>query len=142
MEKEKCIWVFLISPVRGISDETADRIKRYVESLESEHETTGGLPKKVYWPLRDTSQDDPTGGFNICKTNFRAILAADEIHIWYDEASAGSKFDLGGVFMLLETLRNILYLEKKIVIVNEDEVVDNSKKSFLKVFRRLAKREN
>jgi hypothetical protein len=48
MEKEKCVWVFLISPVRGISDETADRIKRYVASLESEHETTGGLPKIVF----------------------------------------------------------------------------------------------
>jgi len=44
--------------------------------------------------------------------------------------------------MLIETLRNILYLEKKIVIANENEVIDNSQKSFFKVFKRLAERGN
>lgn len=139
---EECIRIFLISPVRGISDATEKKIKKYVRALENEHKKTGGLPKKVHWPLRNTPQDDPSGGYNICRTNFRAILVAEEIHIWYDETSGGSKFDLGGVFMLTETLRNILYLEKKIVIVNEKEVVDNSKKSFFKVLKRLAERGN
>jgi len=139
---KECIRIFLICPVKSMPGTTEKKIKKYVRALENEHKKTGGLPKKVHWPLRDTPQDDPAGGFNICKTNFRAILVAEEIHIWYDETSGGLKFDMGGVFMLIETLRNILYLEKKIVIANENEVIDNSQKSFFKVFKRLAERGN
>ncbi len=134
--------IFLICPVANVSPELEEEMREYVEKVENEHKKTGGLPKKVHWPFRDTPQKDPTGGYNICRINLRAILAADEIHIWYDESSGGSKFDMGGVFMLIETLRNILYLEKKIVIVNEGEVVDDSEKSFFKVFQRLAERQN
>ncbi|MBI4837301.1 MAG: hypothetical protein HY813_02780 [Candidatus Portnoybacteria bacterium] len=43
---EECILIFLISPVRGISDATKKRIIRYVELVEKEHETTGGFQKK------------------------------------------------------------------------------------------------
>ena len=120
--------IFLISPVRGISGELNARVGEYVAGLER-----GG--DQVHWPIRDTKQEDPTGGYEICKTNFQAILDADEIHIWYDETSGGSKFDMGGVFMLVE----MLHTKKKIVVVNEAEVVDNSQKNFFKVFCHLAK---
>lgn len=118
--------IFLISPVRN--SETTDPRKRaaYVASLErSGHQ--------VHWPIRDTEQDDPTGGYEICRANFTAILEADEIHVWYDESSHGSKFDMGGVFMLTEMLGR----KRKIVIANDCEVKDTSAKSFFKVLKRL-----
>lgn len=122
--------IFLISPVRLSSDEINVKISGYVKKLEVAGDT-------VHWPIRDTKQDDPTGGTTICRTNCQAILDADEIHIWYDEMSNGSKFDMGAVFMLVE----MLGVKKKVVIANEKEVVDNAKKSFFKVFKRLAKKQ-
>jgi hypothetical protein len=119
--------IFLISPVAKADPETQKRIKAYVARLEK-------AGHKVHWPARDTKQDDSTGGLAICRTNFAAIYYADEIHIWYDETSGGSKFDMGGVFMLTE----IIGEKKKIVIANEGEVADDSKKSFYKVMSRLA----
>ena len=120
--------VFFISPVKGIMDGQnpglEGRLRAYVTDLESRG-------YKVHWPLRDTEQTDITGGMVICRTNFQAIIDAKEIHIWYDEASAGSKFDMGGVFMLCE----ILGSKKKIVIANESEIVDTASKSFHKVFK-------
>lgn len=116
--------IFLICPVANASQETNGKIKRYVESLEN-------VGHKVHWPSRDTNQSDFTGGYIICKTNFAAILEADEIHIWYDEASDGSKFDMGGVFMLTE----MLGYEKRVIIANEPDIHDYSPKSFYKVFQ-------
>lgn len=121
--------IFLISPVRNAESETQKKIAEYVASLE-------GAGHQVHWPIRDTKQDDPTGGYEICRTNFRGILQADEIHIWYDETSNGSKFDMGGVFMLVE----MLGWKKKIVIVNDGEIVDNTTKSFYKVFKHLVEK--
>jgi|YelNatPaOPRAMG01_1025707.scaffolds.fasta_scaffold13569_8 hypothetical protein len=118
--------IFLISPVRNAESETLKRIAEYVASLEA-------IGHQVHWPIRDTNQDDPTGGYEICRTNFLGILEADEVHIWYDETSNGSKFDMGGVFMLVA----MLGIPKKIVIVNDAEIVDNTKKSFYKVFKYL-----
>lgn len=122
--------VFFISPVKNISPETLEKTKAYVALLESQG-------RDVHWPYRDTKQDDPTGGYAICKTNFRVIMEwAGSIHIWYDEESAGSFFDMGGTFMLIE----MLGWNKKIVIANEDEIPDEikkRKKSFYKVFKRL-----
>lgn len=119
--------IFLISPVAKAEPEIQKRIAEYVRNLEE----VGHL---VHWPIRDTKQDDPTGGYEICKANFSAIIAADEIHIWYDETSGGSKFDMGGVFMLVEMMGR----KRKVVIANESEMVDESKKSFYKVMSRLA----
>jgi hypothetical protein len=122
--------IFLISPVKKTNPETQERIGTYVASLEN-------AGHKVHWPIRDTVQIDPTGGYEICKVNFAGIMEADEIHIWYDETSGGSKFDMGGVFMLV----TMLGWKKKIVIVNETEIVDDAPKSFCKVFRHLIEAE-
>ena len=121
--------IFLISPVKDAESKELERVAAYVATLES-------AGHKVHWPLTDTKQDDLTGGYEICRTNFATILEADEIHIWYDETSGGSKFDMGGVFMLVE----MLGWKKKVVIVNDGEVVDNSKKSFYKVFKHLVEK--
>lgn len=126
-KKKKQKKVFLISPVRNALPALNEQIGNYVKELENERYA-------IHWPSRDTVQVDPSGGYEICRTNFRAILEADEIHVWYDETSGGSKFDMGGVFMLVA----ILHFPKKIVIANEHDVVDNSQKSFFKVLQRLA----
>ena len=118
--------IFLISPVQRAVPEVQERIARYVASLEDEGH-------RVHWPIRDTEQVDPTGGYDVCKVNFKGIMEADEIHIWYEETSGGSKFDMGGVFMLV----TMLGWQKKVVIANDGEVVDPNKKSFYKVFKRL-----
>lgn len=139
--------IFLISPVAGASPEDVEAIKRkdpnaikseelrkiyfYVDDLEEDGED-------VHWPIRDTHQDDPTGGYRVCHQNFIGILDADEIHIWYDEKSGGSKFDMGGTFMLTEMLGE----RKKIVIANADEIIDNSKKSLFKVFKQVVFKQN
>ncbi len=119
--------IFLICPVTRIVKEEQEKIRKYVESLEQK-----GC--NVHWPMRDTKQNDSTGGYEICKTNFQAIVDADEVHIWYNETSGGSKFDMGGVFMLVE----ILGMSKKIIIANESELISDAKKSFLHVVMRLA----
>lgn len=120
--------IFLISPVRNVNPETYIVLTMYVLALESQG-------YKVYWPARDTEQNDPTGGYQICRTNFQAILDADQIHIWYDETSQGSKFDMGGAFMLVEILG---WKSKKILLVNHDEVQDCKEKSFFKVMKQIA----
>lgn len=120
--------IFLICPVRNCHPFEVLAIEVYVHDLESRHQ--------VYWPARDTEQDDSSGGYEICRANFQAMLDADQIHIWYDEKSNGSKFDMGGVFMLVE----MLGYKKRVFIVNRQEAIalDSEGKSFLKVMQYLA----
>lgn len=134
--------IFLISPVAGASPEDIAAIKRkdpdaikseelrkiyfYVDKLEKDG-------KKVHWPIRDTYQDDPTGGYLVCRQNLTEILRSDEVYIWYDEKSGGSKFDMGATFMLTE----ILGYRKKVFVPNADGVVDNSAKSLFKVLKHI-----
>ena len=53
----------------------------------------------VYWPPRDTPQDDPTG-YTICRTNEAAIRARPCVHFVWDGQSQGCLFDLGMAFAL------------------------------------------
>lgn len=80
---------FLICPVRGIDPETA---RAFVDQIESEGYS-------LHWPPRDTKQDDPIG-LRICVDNFRAIIAADVVHVIWDGKSQGCLFDLGMAFAL------------------------------------------
>ena len=121
--------IFFISPVRSrVGKRTQVAIEEYVRKCEREG-------YEVHYPTRDTKQDDPSGGYNICRENFQAFIEADEIHIWYLEKSNGSKFDFGGVFMYCEMLDH----KKRIHIVNKKqaEARDKKKKSFLKVMKHL-----
>lgn len=88
--------IFLISPVRGISEGDRSAIGAYVAALEEKH--------TVYWPLRDTPQDDPVG-VQICRDNRKAIEEADEVWLWWDRDSKGSIFDLGMAWALRKPLR-------------------------------------
>ncbi|HXK37743.1 MAG TPA: hypothetical protein VJ579_01620 [Candidatus Paceibacterota bacterium] len=115
--------IFLICPVRNITDEEKIAIERYVSDLE----LAGQI---VHWPLRDTDQNDPIG-FRICEDNRRAIELADEVHVWWNAASKGSFFDFGMTFAL----------GKKIVLANIASLVRTPEKSFENVLLAVAVRE-
>ena len=120
--------IFLICPVRDADEVLKKFLSDYVAKLEFQG-------YKVHYPVRDTEQADPAGGYYVCRINFTAMMNADEVHIWYDESSNGSKFDMGGLFML-----HMLGFRKKIVIVNEGLILEDpeKQKSFLKVMRHFA----
>lgn len=122
MDKKK---IFLIGPVRNVSPTTEKTLDKYVYELEEKGYS-------VHYPPRDTDQNDSIG-ILICMANFKAILRADEIHVWYDENSTGTFFDLGGAFMLTK----IVGYPKKIIFINRKEVPDGSGKSFVKVLKLL-----
>lgn len=108
--------IYIICPVRKATSETTETIKNYVIEKEAK-----GL--KVYWPQRDTKQDDATG-YNICIANLDAIRKARVVDIFWDTTSTGSCFDLGIAFCLNTPVRLIK-------IFGEDV----TGKSFIKVIK-------
>ncbi|OGF25779.1 hypothetical protein A2303_07340 [Candidatus Falkowbacteria bacterium RIFOXYB2_FULL_47_14] len=119
--------IFVICPVRDADKDTSAKINDYIDGLEQKG-------YRAHWPPRDTDQTDPIGD-RICRDNLNAILACDEIHIWYDPSSTGSHFDLGGAFMLIE----LLGYKKKIVLINNGAKVVPGK-GFMNVIRYLAEK--
>jgi hypothetical protein len=96
---------FLICPVRGHEPRETEAIVKKLESI----------GYQVYWPPRDTDQNDPTG-LRICRDNLRAIKKAKVVHIIWDGKSQGGLFDAGMAFAL----------KKKLIIVSVPEL-KNSK---------------
>lgn len=82
--------VFLICPVRNQTEEEQKKINDYIERLEAQG-------YKVYYPKRDTDQEDKVG-FRICTDNKWAIVKSKEVHMFYSPTSQGSVFDLGIMF--------------------------------------------
>jgi hypothetical protein len=115
--------IFLICSVRDATREEILRIEEYIKNLEKQGH-------KVYWPYRDTDQNDPIGK-RICTDNATTIIWADEIHIWWTEKSQGSLFDFGMSFMCY------ILGSKKIVLANPGEVKPTEKKSFNNVLLAL-----
>jgi hypothetical protein len=105
--------IFLICPVRNATDEQKAHMQGYIDGLEAQG-------YKVYYPARDTKQIDETGGWNICTANKNGILDADEVHIFWDEKSTGSLFDLGMAFCA----------GKKLIVANPESIHIENTKSF------------
>lgn len=104
--------IFIICPVRNVTPAQKARIEAHVAKLEAKgHE--------VHYPPRDTMQDDPIG-LNILRQNSMAVEDADEVHIFYDKASEGSKFDIGVAFTC----------NKKFRLINPEDVQQTEHKSF------------
>jgi nucleoside 2-deoxyribosyltransferase len=100
--------IFIICPVREVTAEQHTDIERYVHMLEG-----GGW--QVYWPERDTNQDDSIGD-RICENNLAAMITADEVHVYWTPTSTGTLFDLGMAWALRKPLFLINYVgetEKK-----------------------------
>lgn len=111
--------IFIICPVRNLTDEEKTRIENYIMRLEK-------MGHSVHFPPRDTNQKDRIGS-RICLDNLSAIKRADEVHIWWNNNSEGSKFDFGMAFAL----------GKKIVIINSEMVLPTEYKSFSNVLLEL-----
>jgi hypothetical protein len=85
--------IYVISPVK-LKEEEKNFLEKYVDNLEK-----NGYD--VYWPLRDVNQN--FGELETCYQNKKAIIKADEIHIYWDPESEEIKFDLGMMFILLDS---------------------------------------
>jgi len=97
--------IYIICSVRDANPETRAALEAYTDMLEEEgHE--------VHLPHRDTNQK--VSGLEICMQNGAAIVAADEIHIFWDQTSTGSHFDLGMAFIM-----DMLIAQKKRVCIME-----------------------
>jgi len=94
--------IFIICTVRTASSEYRAKLEDYVKSFEVQ-----GI--NVHLPHRDTKQD--ARGYDICKQNARAIASSDEVHIFFNNDSKGTHFDMGVAFAL----------GKKIVVVENEE---------------------
>lgn len=105
--------IFLICPVRNATWEQLAAMATWInraEALEGH---------KVYYPARDTDQNDPIG-YRICADNRHALENADRVAVFFDKESQGSLFDLGMAFAL----------RKPIEIVNKSEIEPTEGKSF------------
>ena len=91
--------IFVICPVRNLTEEESYIIKSHIIKLEKK-----GI--KVHYPPRDTNQVDSIG-FRICTDNMVAIELADEIHVFWNGKSKGSMFDLGMAFALGKKIKLI-----------------------------------
>ncbi|MCW1296465.1 MAG: hypothetical protein OH319_02180 [Candidatus Parvarchaeota archaeon] len=111
--------IFIICPVRGAKECEIKELEEYVSKLESNGH-------KVYYPPRDTKQDDPIG-IRICSANKKAVMEADEVHVYWDDESEGSRFDLGMAFMA----------NKPIILINKDRIKPTPRKSFKNVLLAL-----
>ena len=105
--------IFLICPVRNASENQKAFMMDYIAKLESEG-------NKVHYPARDTNQVDPTGGWQICTDNSNAIKNADEVHIFWDDTSTGTLFDLGVAFAS----------GKPLAVINSEDINISNTKSF------------
>lgn len=120
--------VFIIRPVRNVTEEVKTKIAAYVAELESQG-------YKVYDPDRDNPyQETDLIGMKIIKYNRHQMYVADEIHIWYDKGSTGSIFDIGMFFAFVHVGDF-----KKFVIINREDVIPTPSKSFENVILALEK---
>jgi hypothetical protein len=111
--------IFLICPVREVTPDEQRFLINYVARLESEGH-------RVHYPPRDTNQKDDVG-LNICMQNRDGIRNSDEVHIYWNGKSSGSKFDFGMAFMAGKPIR----------LVRRDMVQRTPYKSFENVLLEL-----
>jgi hypothetical protein len=98
MNKDK-IKIYIICPVRLITDEQRKEIDDYMDKKERE-----GFSVHSY---RNVNQVDPTGGVNICNHHRQAMRECDEVHVFFDSTSVGSHFDFGMAFILEKPIKLI-----------------------------------
>lgn len=118
---------YIICPVRGVTIAERVELDDYVAALEA----TG---VQAHYPPRDVDQTDDGIGMNICSAHRDAMLLADEIHVYWNQASTGSHFDLGMAFALAGQ-RPI-----KFKLINKVEATP--KKSYNNVLLELVRRTN
>ncbi len=103
---------FLICPVRRATEEQKVKINNYLIDNEQNAKT-------VHYPERDTNQIDSIG-YRICLDNANAIVNSQGVHIFYDQKSTGTLFDLGVAYY-----QQFLNPEREFKVLNEDEIIFN-----------------
>ncbi len=134
---------FLVSPVRNITEKEKKEIEERVKLMEQH-----GI--KVYWPKRDTDQNDPVG-LRICVDNAKAILNQRGTLVWWNRKSQGSLFDFGMAFMLqfisemlmqkkinMKGLKKLLR-NRLLILENLEKVKRTPRKSFNNVLLEIDK---
>lgn len=140
--------VYVICPVRGVTEEEDLYMKEFVDIAESAHKglpyldgqeitdfenifanDLNGYKVKCHFPPRDVNQDDPTG-YDICHSHLYAMEKAKEVWVFWNSSSKGSHFDLGMAFALQKPLRLIKCFD-----------ADGSQKSYVKVMEEIIKRQ-
>jgi hypothetical protein len=118
--------IYILCPVRNITEEQKKIIDDYVESIEwLTREVEGdGLAEgcwfkkkirkiaNVHYPPRDVNQNDKTG-ISICKQHLKAMKKCDEVHIFWDNTSKGSHFDFGMAFALGKKIKLIKHYQER-----------------------------
>ncbi len=89
--------MFVIRPIRDISDELKLQIDSIIESYQADG-------YKIYDPLTMTNQKDKYG-LRICEDNRQAIRDSDVVLFLWDGKSQGCLFDLGMAFALMKPIR-------------------------------------
>jgi nucleoside 2-deoxyribosyltransferase len=107
--------VYIICPVRILTDDVKILLDRYVAELEANGVT-------VHYPPRDVDQDDPIG-LDIMRAHREAMREADQVHVYWAEKSEGSRFDLGMAFALGKPIR----------LINRFDLVVTPHKSFANI---------
>jgi len=97
--------IYIVCPVAKITANERYKLDKYVKELESEGH-------KVHLPFRDTYQVSIGGGILQMAQNRKAIEGADEVHVFWNRSSEGSKFDIGMAYAL----------RKPIVLINPVEI--------------------
>lgn len=115
------MYIYIIMPVRNITDEQKEEIEDYVAMLEKEGH-------KVHYPPRDVNQDDETG-INIVMGHKQAMVHCDRVDIFWDKTSSGSHQDLGMAIMA----------EKPLYLVKTYQE-DSPGKSYVKIIKILEER--
>ncbi len=133
--------ITLICPVRNCDEETKKLLDKHVAKLEAKGHT-------VHYPPRDADQTDDGIGMNICKASLAAMKRAVQVHVYWEPASQGSRFDLGMAFAMRRVEESVMPSDlelptkerysPKFVLINNP--AKTAHKSYTNVLRELTKR--
>ncbi len=101
--------IFLICPIAKATEYQQEKIDQHISDIDNCY--------NLYYPAKHTNQIDVTGGYRICTDNANAIGNANTIHIFYDNTSTGSMFDLGVAYYF-----QYLNLDRQFCFVNKEEI--------------------
>jgi hypothetical protein len=123
--------VYLVCPVRRCPPEITAEMDEYVAELER-----NGY--KVHYPPRDADQTQD--GVEICLAHWSAMVAAEEIHLWWVPGiSTGTYFDFGMAYMLYHLDAEAGSRAIKFVIANPHQAPDHNQHSYYYVLNELEK---
>jgi len=117
-KEENKMKIYIICPVRNVTDEQQREIDNYVKLLKS-------LNHEVHNPKYDAPQEDESGWW-ICEAHRAAMKKADRVDVFWDIESKGSHFDLGMAFAFTKQVKIVKLYHP-----------DTNGKSYVKVMEKM-----